>query len=103
MASRKTTTKRTRSQAEGVAAPVDRDCSAAVFAGILLVPCDARVRRIAAALAEGCDGRSSASSDAKWLHRRYEEWKTTDPAAGFSECRERAFADFIVGVLGHHI
>jgi len=66
---------------------------------IFLTPCDSRVTRIAKALAEGCDGRSFSSADAKWLLRRYEEWKNLDPAAGFSDCRDRAFADFVVGVL----
>jgi len=60
---------------------------------------DARVMRIAKALAEGCDGRSFASDDAKWLHRRYEDWKHEDPPASFSDARDRAFADFIVFVL----
>ena len=61
---------------------------------------DPRVVRIAKALAEGCDNRSSASDDAKWLHRRYEEWKDADPPASFTDARHRAFADFIVFVLG---
>ena len=66
----------------------------------LQTPCEPLLLRIAKALAEGCNGREYASEDVKWLHRRYEEWKDLDPAAGFGECRERAFVDLIVMVLG---
>ena len=61
---------------------------------------DPRILRIARALAEGCDGRSFSSDDAKWLCRRYEKHKSGDPPASFADARDRAFADFIVWVLG---
>lgn len=64
-----------------------------------LLPTDTRVIRIAKALAEGCDGRSYSSPDAKWLHRRYEQWKDREPSASFTDYRDLAFADFIAGVL----
>ena len=60
---------------------------------------DPRVVRIANALAEGCDGRSFASDDAKQLHWRCERFKAQFPSESFSDARRRAFCEFIVETL----
>ena len=62
-------------------------------------PDDERVRRLAVALAEGCDGRSFASDDAKELYNSYTRYKS-DPSLTFDDCRTKAYCDFIVKVLG---
>jgi len=70
-------------------------------------PDDSAIIRIANALSEGCDGRSFASADAKWLRRRYEEWESRPGPAGIyldnSSCVMHAYRDFIAGVLNGEI
>ncbi len=63
---------------------------------------DPRVLRIAAALAEGCNGRRYASDDAKLLARWYEEF-VSEPQSSFTMAQQKAFARFIVECLAGKI
>lgn len=62
-------------------------------------PGDVRIRRIAEALAEGCNGCSYASPDAQELARRYEAMKAKDASLSLDECGLLAFQSFIFDVL----
>lgn len=66
---------------------------------IELSPDDPRVKRIARALSEGCDGRSFASNDAKWLAENYTRLRGRNPHLSFTACKLRAFSSFICKVL----